>query len=36
VYSVCTITKEECEGVVDFGEKELGLTLEKQFPILGG
>ena len=35
VYSVCTITKEECEGVVDFGEKELGLTLEKQFPILG-
>jgi 16S rRNA (cytosine967-C5)-methyltransferase len=35
VYSVCTITKEECEDVVDFGEKELGLTLEKQFPILG-
>lgn len=35
VYSVCTITKEECEDVVDFGEKELGLTLKKQFPILG-
>jgi 16S rRNA C967 or C1407 C5-methylase (RsmB/RsmF family) len=35
VYSVCTITKEECEYVVGFAEKELGLTLEKQFPVLG-
>ncbi len=35
VYSVCTITKEECEDVADFGEKELGLTLEEQFPVLG-
>ena len=35
VYSVCTITKEECEDVVGFAETELGLTLEEQFPILG-
>jgi 16S rRNA (cytosine967-C5)-methyltransferase len=35
VYSVCTITKEECEYVVGFAEKELGLTLEKQLPVLG-
>jgi 16S rRNA (cytosine967-C5)-methyltransferase len=35
VYSVCTITKEECEDVVGFGEKELGLTLDNQFPVLG-
>jgi 16S rRNA (cytosine967-C5)-methyltransferase len=35
VYSVCTITKEECEDVVGFAEKDLGLTLERQFPILG-
>ena len=35
VYSVCTITKEECEDVVSFAEKELGLILEKQFPFLG-
>ncbi len=35
VYSVCTITKEECEDVVGFAEKELGLTLDKQLPILG-
>ena len=35
VYSVCTITKEECEDVVGFAEKDLGLTLEKQFPVLG-
>jgi len=35
VYSVCTITKEECEDVVGFGEKELGLTLGNQFPVLG-
>jgi methyltransferase NSUN6 len=35
VYSVCTITKEECEDVAGFAEKELGLVLEEQFPILG-
>ncbi len=35
VYSVCTITKEECEDVVSFAEKELRLTLEVQFPLLG-
>ena len=35
VYSVCTITKGECEDVVGFAEKELGLTLENQCPILG-
>src|SRR5207302_11463013 len=35
VYSVCTITKEECEDIVDFAQKELGLTLGKQFPLLG-
>src|SRR5467141_317834 len=35
VYSVCTITKEECEDVVTFAEKELGLTLGNQFPVLG-
>ena len=35
VYSVCTITKEECEDVVGFAEKELELTLEEQFPVLG-
>jgi 16S rRNA C967 or C1407 C5-methylase (RsmB/RsmF family) len=35
VYSVCTITKEECEDVAGFAEKELGLTLDNQFPILG-
>jgi len=35
VYSVCTITKQECEDVVSFGEKEFGLTLDNQFPVLG-
>ena len=35
VYSICTITKEECEDVVWFAETELGLTLQEQFPILG-
>jgi len=35
VYSVCTITKEECEDVVSFAEEELGLTLKKQLPFLG-
>ena len=35
VYSVCTISKEECEGVVGFAEKDLGLELEEQAPFLG-
>jgi len=35
VYSVCTITKQECEDVVSFAERELGLILENQFPVLG-
>jgi methyltransferase NSUN6 len=35
VYSVCTITREECEDVVDFAETELGLSLEKQYPVIG-
>src|SRR3989442_2866271 len=35
VYSICTITKEECEDVVWFAETKLGLTLEEQFPVLG-
>src|SRR2546428_1489327 len=35
VYSVCTISREECEDVAGFAEKELGLTLEEQVPILG-
>ena len=34
VYSVCTISKEECEDVVDFARKELGLELEEQAPFL--
>jgi 16S rRNA C967 or C1407 C5-methylase (RsmB/RsmF family) len=34
VYSVCTITKEECEDVVGFAEKELGLVLHEQTPFL--
>jgi 16S rRNA C967 or C1407 C5-methylase (RsmB/RsmF family) len=34
VYSVCTISKEECEHVVGFAEKELGLELEEQTPFL--
>ena len=34
VHSVCTITKEECEDVVGFAEKELGLELKEQVPFL--
>jgi 16S rRNA C967 or C1407 C5-methylase (RsmB/RsmF family) len=34
VYSVCTISKEECEDVAGFAEKELGLVLEEQTPFL--
>ena len=34
VYSVCTISKKECEDVVSFAEKELGMQLEEQTPFL--
>lgn len=34
VYSVCTITKEECEDVAEFAQKELGLVLDQQVPFL--
>jgi len=34
VYSVCTYTGAECEGVVEYGEKECGLHLIEQTPIL--
>ncbi len=36
VYSVCTITREECEDVVDYGVKELGLVVEEAVPMIGG
>jgi 16S rRNA (cytosine967-C5)-methyltransferase len=36
VYSVCTITKEECEDVVSFAEGKLELELEDQSPFLAG
>jgi len=32
VYSVCTYTIEECEGVVEFAERECGLKLIEQSP----
>ena len=35
VYSVCTITKEECEQVAEFGERELKLELDEQVSIRG-
>ncbi len=35
VYSVCTITREECENVAEFGENECGMKLEKQKTFLG-
>jgi 16S rRNA C967 or C1407 C5-methylase (RsmB/RsmF family) len=35
VYSVCTITPEECEHVAQFGEEHCGLKLEVQTPFLG-
>lgn len=35
VYSVCTITKDECEGVAEFGERELKLDLDEQFLMRG-
>lgn len=35
VYSVCTITGEECEEVARFAEDNLGLTLVEASPMLG-
>jgi 16S rRNA C967 or C1407 C5-methylase (RsmB/RsmF family) len=35
VYSVCTITKGECEDVVEFGDRELELELDDQVSMLG-
>jgi len=34
VYSVCTYTADECEGVVEYGRKECGLHLVEQTPFL--
>jgi len=36
VYSVCTFTREECEGVAEFAVEECGLTLVDQSPRVGG
>ena len=35
VYSVCTITKRECEDVTEFAERELKLELDEQVSIRG-
>lgn len=35
VYSVCTFTAQECEGVVEFAEGECGLHTIEQKPFLG-
>ncbi|MBS7622374.1 RsmB/NOP family class I SAM-dependent RNA methyltransferase [Candidatus Bathyarchaeota archaeon] len=35
VYSVCTITEQECEEVARFGVEELGLEIAEQKPYLG-
>ena len=35
VYSVCTFTVEECEGVAEFAVRECGLSLVPQEPLLG-
>lgn len=35
VYSVCTLTLEECEQVVEFAERECGLHAVEQKPFLG-
>ncbi len=35
VYSVCTYTTQECEQVVEFAERECGLTVVEQKPFLG-
>ena len=36
VYSVCTITREECEDVARFGTEELDLALDEAMPMIGG
>ena len=36
VYSVCTITWEECEGVLDHAIDRLGLVLDEACPMVGG
>jgi len=36
VYSVCTVTKQECEEVVRYGLEKLGLSLSEQKLRLGG
>jgi len=36
VYSVCTITREECEDVVNYAEGKLELELQDQSPFLAG
>ncbi len=35
LYSTCTLTKEECEDVVDYAERELKLTLAEHRQLLG-
>ncbi len=35
VYSVCTITREECEDVARFGTEELDLELDEATPMIG-
>lgn len=35
VYSVCTITREECEAIVNFAESQCKLELVDQYPYLG-
>jgi len=35
VYSVCTFTLQECEEVVEFGERECGLHTVEQTPFIG-
>ena len=35
VYSVCTVTREECEDVASFAEEKLGLTKTLANPIVG-
>ena len=35
VYSVCTVTREECEDVASFAEERLGLTKTYASPIVG-
>ena len=35
VYSVCTVTREECEEVATFAEEKLGLTKTSASPFVG-